>query len=216
MADHQGKRLKHFLSKHKKPGEKRKSIDEIAADLGVSRATLYNYFLRSELDEGFLETLEKKGYKFNLDEPLVFNDAVQVYQPPKGNIVYVPLVAYGGFLQGYSNKVFIDSLEKFSLPGIHGEHFAFEVQGNSMAPYANSGDLVIARKEESLEWMVKGRAYVLQTIDGLIVKQFEKMVDGKAQFRSANKDGNSPAIPLKAIKGVYQVVKVIKPFLLSN
>lgn len=208
MPEHQGEKLHYYLKGFKKP------LEEIAKELEMSRTTLYDHFKKEVLDQKTLQLLADKGYK--LEFPTVINEAVQVYQPPKGNIIYVPLVAYGGFLQGYSNKVFIDSLEKFSLPGIHGEHFAFEVQGNSMAPYANSGDLVIARKEESLEWMVKGRAYVLQTIDGLIVKQFEKMVDGKAQFRSANKEGNSPAIPLKAIKGVYQVVRVIKPFLLSN
>lgn len=141
------------------------------------------------------------------------SNAHQVYGPTKGNnIIYVPLFAYGGFLQGYSNKVYMDTLQKFSLPGIHGEHFAFEIQGDSMAPLVKSGEVVISRKEEQLEWMVKGRAYVLQTIDGILVKYFEKIADGKVYLRSAGKDFDNPVIPLKNIKVVYLVLKVLKDF----
>lgn len=212
MPEHQGKKLKDFLESYKKPGHRRKSMEEIALELQVSRTTLYNYFDKEEVDPRFLKRLMEKGYPFEVDN--LYNDVKPTFNPHNGNnIVYVPLFAYGGFLHGYSNKVFMDTLERFSLPGIHGEHFAFEVQGTSMSPYANPGDVVISRKEEKLEWMIRGRAYVLQTIDGLIFKIFDRVEGGKACFKSADKTGSTPSLPLKDIKGAYQVVKVLKDFM---
>lgn len=204
MAEHQGKKLQSYLRDTRKP------MESIAAELGISRTTLYGHFKGDKIDQDFLQLLKEKGYNF---QPSAVSEGIAMYGPLKGNnITYVPLFAYGGFLHGYANKVFMDTLEKFSLPGIHGEHFAFEVQGSSMAPYANPGDIVISRKEERLEYMIKGRAYVLQTVDGIIIKYFEKITDGKAHFKSNASDGGSPIIPLKEIKVVYQVIKVLSDF----
>lgn len=211
MVEHQGKKLKEYLSRHRKPGEKKKNIAEIAVELGVSKATLYNYFLRSELDDDFLEELDKKGYKFNLDESPKVAEAIPAYLPSKtGNIIFVPIYAYGGFLHGYADPLFLENLEKFTLPGIIGEHYAFEVRGNSMIPFAQQGEMIIVKKEDKLEWMVKDDVYLLQTVDGMIVKVFQKIQDGKAYFKSKNSSGENPVIPLKNIKAVYLVVQVLK------
>jgi len=145
-----------------------------------------------------------KGGFTNVNEP------VENYQRPSGNIIYVPLYAYGGFLQGYASKVFIDSLERYSLPGITGEHYAFEVDGMSMHDMASPGDYAIARPEEKLEWMVKGKPYVLQTIDGLLIKIFDKLKDDRAFFHSFNKEYNSIDLPLKSLKRVYFVTRILK------
>lgn len=41
----------------------------------------------------------------------------------------VPVKAYGGFLKGYENPIFLDNLIKTPLPFIQGQCFAFEVEG---------------------------------------------------------------------------------------
>jgi phage repressor protein C with HTH and peptisase S24 domain len=218
MSEHQGEKLKQFLSSQKDSTGKKKSLDAVAQDLGIVRSTLYYQFKKERIDLDFVELLRQKKYPFNPDDiKSAVVEALPTYGPHNGdNIYYIPIYAYGGFLQGYSNKAFLDDLEKFSLPGIHGEHFAFQVQGDSMSPMAGPGDIVISRKEEKLDWMIRGRAYVLQTIDGILLKIFERITDGKAQFSSVNKTGTTPVIPLKDIKGVYQVVKVLKDFSLGN
>jgi len=213
VSNHQGDNLKDFLSTFKKPGEKKKTMEEIAIDLEIAKGTLYNHFKKKDLDLNFIKLLNDKGYIFDPEKTVLQNEAEPAYLPDKkGNIIYIPLYAYGGFLHGYANKIFMDTLERFALPGIHGEHYAFEVRGESMSPYAKPGELVIARKEEKLEWMVKGDAYILQTIDGIILKIFDKIVEGKAHFRSGDKNHSSPVLPLKDIKGVYRVVKIIRDF----
>jgi len=205
MAEHQGKKLRSYIDR------KRINKTELLKRLSFSRGTLYLLFEKDVIDPDYIEELQGQGIDF-LDERIDgVPEKTENRQEP--NIIYVPLVAYGGFLHGYASKQFDHSLERFSMPGIRGEHFAFEVQGNSMEPHARAGDVVIAKKEERLEWMVKGRAYVLQTVDGMVIKIFDKIDDKKAYFKSSNKDGGNPEFNLKDIKGVYLVVKVIKDFM---
>lgn len=208
MADNQGKKLRQYIDIN------RIKIADLLEKLEMSRGKLYGLFDKEQIKSEDIELLKKAGVDF-MNESIY--EALPAYIPEKkGNIIYVPLFAYGGFLHGYANKVFMDSLTRFSLPGIHGEHFAFEVQGSSMMPYAHPGDIVISRKEEHLEWMVKGRPYVLQTIDGILLKIFDRIEGGKALFKSADDGHKHPVLALKEIKGVYQVVKILKDFIVSN
>lgn len=188
----------------------------MAEKLGISER-MYKDYEKGRFDETY--SVRKEKYLDMVNELLRNNssenqqkfEAIELYPPTHGkNIFYIPLYAYGGFLQGYSNQIFMETLEKFSLPGIHGEHYAFEVQGHSMTPFASPGDVVVARREEHLDYMVKDRVYVLQTIDGILIKFFDKIEYGKALFKSANIEGDNPVIPLKNLKVIYQVVRVLK------
>lgn len=189
--------------------------------MGRSKVTIYNWIAKSELTPVQLFELKRFGVDLGVELILTsaategndnekFNEARELPKPERGNIIFVPLYAYGGFLSGYANKVFMDSLERYSYPGIIGEHYMFEVQGDSMKGFVSAGDRVIARPEERLDWMVKNRVYVLQTIDGILIKFFDHIKDNYAVFKSANKEYPDVKIPLKSIKKVYQVVRVDK------
>lgn len=203
---HQGERLKEILR------GKGVNLTKLAPKIGMTRQNIYLIFEKNKVDPALLEAIKKEtGLALDLSNVnTIVNEATPLYPPGKGNIIYVPLYAYGGFLSGYANKVFLDSLEHFSLPGIVGEHYAFEVQGDSMVKFAYPGDRVISRPEEKLEWMVKNRAYVLQTIDGMLIKFFDYIKGENAHFKSANKEYADIKIPLKSIKKIYQVVRVDK------
>lgn len=212
VSQHHGKNLEEYLHQN------RLSAPKLAEKMGVSKVTIYNWIDRAELDRVQLDKLMKHGIdllsfikaKEELDIKNRGDEAKPLFPPPKNNIVYVPLYAYGGFLSGYANKVFMDSLERYSYPGIIGEHYMFEVQGDSMKGFVSAGDRVIARPEERLDWMVKNRVYVLQTIDGILIKFFDHIKADYALFKSANKDYPDVRIPLKSLKKVYQVVRVDK------
>lgn len=186
--------------------------------MGVSKVTIYNWMERETLERVQLEKLLNHGIdllsfiqkKEEVETKKRIDEVRPLNPPEKNNIVFVPLYAYGGFLSGYANKVFMDSLERYSYPGIIGEHYMFEVQGDSMKGFVSSGDRVIARPEERLDWMVKNRVYVLQTIDGILIKFFDHIKGEFANFKSANKDYPDVRIPLKSLKKVYQVVRVDK------
>jgi phage repressor protein C with HTH and peptisase S24 domain len=205
MSNGQGKKLKRFLRLNDI------SADELAEKVGKSRSTIYNWMELDVIPTDVSVLLKAAGVELeDYPVPNKVSEVKESYTSGKGNIIYVPLIAYGGFLQGYANKVYIDSLEHFSLPGVIGEHFAFEVDGMSMWPMAAPGDTAIARPEEKIEWMVKGKPYVLQTTDGLLIKTYEGIKGEKAIFTSINPDYDGVEIPLKSIKKVYFVTRILK------
>lgn len=177
-------------------GTKSQTLSEICKVFNISMD-----FLTLGIDKAIDQTM-----------PTVTSDASAAYNTRRGNVTFVPLVAYGGFMEGYQNHVYQDNLETFSIPGIIGEHYAFEVSGNSMEPVIYHQELVIAKPEEKLEYMVPGRMYVIVSVRGIHVKRFEKIgKDGDYYFRSVNKSSPKfPPLPPKEIKKIYQVIRVME------
>ena len=62
------------------------------------------------------------------------------------NIIYVPVKARAGYMLGYGDPQFIQSLSAYRLPGYtNGTYRIFEVEGHSMFPTLQDADRVIAR-----------------------------------------------------------------------
>lgn len=177
-------------------------------------------FIKPELIQAFSEALKAAPQDFADITPEddvtenVPRETLDVTEN-KGNIIYVPLFAYGGFLGGYRSIIFIDQLEHFRLPGVMGEHYAFEIGGFSMYKpgderSATPGDIAISKKLEDLKHMMKGKGYILQTIDGILYKIFDKFVGEKAHFHSLNEEYDGIVIPLKELKLSYFVTFILK------
>lgn len=149
------------------------SAEDFAKKIGISRGTIYNWFKTELFDES--QSLLLRQHGIDLDKNTIDELPKTKIEKQIGNIIDVPLDAYGGFLSGYEKKVYLDSLDHFTLPGIHGPHFQFRAQGLSMIRFIYPKERVLARPEESREYLVKDRACVLQTIDRLIFKFFDSM-----------------------------------------
>lgn len=189
-----------------------KKDSRIAESTGYSRGQVSNYLNgRIKASDNFLDAFYKV-YGEKLKENKVFAPTVM---QQKGNITHVPLHAFGGFLIGSHDPLFTDSLEHYRLPGITGNHFSFEVEGMSMYRGGDEksmkpGDWVICKEVERIEYMSKGKAYVLATTEGIIVKIFDSIDDKKARFISLNSDYDACVIPLKSVKRIYFVVHILK------
>lgn len=94
--------------------------------------------------------------------------------------VWVPLVgvkAQAGYVKGYEQVDFIESLEKYSLPpGVHpgGAQWSyFEIDGDSMEPTFSSGDVILASMIHAEDWQeIRNlNVYVILTADSLLVKR---------------------------------------------
>lgn len=69
----------------------------------------------------------------------------------------------------------VKGCETFSIPGLHGELYAFEVEEDSMTPNINHGDMVICREwNQQYDELRKDAAYVIITSDGAKVKRLER------------------------------------------
>ena len=88
------------------------------------------------------------------------------------NIIYVPVKARAGYLSGYGDVEFMESLPTFRLPGLNNATFRmFEVDGPSMAPNILHGDRIIGEWIEGLDQIRDNRVYVIVHTGGVAVKR---------------------------------------------
>lgn len=222
MSDYQGEKFRAFISKVKENfkdyGFDKKPTNEILADMiGVSSVQLNRYYKSKSLER---ETVSNITNTFKVEEKEIWGDDLSKPNAKPArflgdgtpNMWIVPIKAQGGFLEGYGDTVLMaQNIEKMYFPFIGQECFAFEIEGLSMLSEYVPGEYFVGTPIENFNHLIKGRVYVFQTIDGIIIKEFVKIEDDYIHLRSQNEDYN-PVKPiyLKDIKRVYQREMVIK------
>lgn len=115
---------------------------------------------------------------------------VTVDREGRDNIAYVPIRAKAGYLAGYADPEFIQTLPTYNFPGLQNATFRmFEIEGHSMIPTFDDTDIIIGRFVESLSSIRNDRIHVLVTkTDGILVKRVLNRVvtDGKLILNSDN------------------------------
>jgi transcriptional regulator with XRE-family HTH domain len=115
------------------------------------------------------------------------------------NIIYVPVKARAGYMSGYGDPLFIQSLSAYRLPGYtNGTYRIFEVEGHSMFPTLQDADRVIARWADISE-VRDDRVYVLVTrFQGVLIKRLiNRYHEGKIIVKSDNNQtGEFPTMVL--------------------
>ncbi|MCX6210084.1 MAG: LexA family transcriptional regulator [Bacteroidetes bacterium] len=106
------------------------------------------------------------------------------------NVVFVPVKARAGYLNGYGDSEFISQLPAYRLPGLNNGTFRlFEADGLSMYPTLHSGDVIIGSFVESLAALRDDRVHIVVTKnDGVVVKRVLNRIktDGKLILKSDN------------------------------
>ena len=88
------------------------------------------------------------------------------------NIIYVPVKARAGYLIGYGDTEFMETLPTFRLPGLSNATYRmFEVEGPSMAPNVLHGDRIIGERVEGLDNIRDNRVHVVVHSEGVAVKR---------------------------------------------
>lgn len=127
---------------------------------------------------------------------------VAVNQNDEENVVYVPVKARAGYLDGYGDSEYIETLPSFHMPQLtNGTYRCFEVQGNSMVRTFFDGDLVFGKYVEDLADIKDGRVYIIVSKnDGIVLKRVINRIEerGKLILKSDNKDGNYPTYTIDA------------------
>lgn len=127
---------------------------------------------------------------------------VAVNQNDEENVVYIPVKARAGYLEGYGDSEYIETLPSFYMPQLtNGTYRCFEVQGNSMVRTFFDGDLVFGKYVEDLAYIKDGRVYVIVSKnDGIVLKRVINRIEerGKLILKSDNKDGNYPTYTIDA------------------
>lgn len=102
-----------------------------------------------------------------------------------------------GYLNGYADPEYIESLQHISLPFLGpGKHRGFPVEGDSMPPHED-GSIIIGRYLESLGEVLDGKTYIFITKrEGMVYKRLNKNKKNALVLESDN--NFYPAYEVKA------------------
>lgn len=172
-----------------------------------------------------------RGSMFNqeqeavVDKKVLSNDA----KPINADItIYVPLVnqyAYAGYLSGYQNNTYMDSLPTIPFMTDHemrGNYIAFEVKGDSMNNGTEEsyleGDRLFCREIPQHLWVdsklhIRKWDFVIVHEDGILVK---RIIDHDVQnhtitVHSLNDFYPDKVIDLAEVRQIFNVVEMQRP-----
>jgi DNA-binding XRE family transcriptional regulator len=99
------------------------------------------------------------------------------------NIVYVPVKARAGYLLGFGDTEFMETLPTFRLPGLSNATYRmFEVDGPSMAPNILHGDRLIGEWIDDLTKIRDNRVYIIVHKGGVAVKRVVNRLKERGKF----------------------------------
>jgi len=163
--------------------ESGKTLDEVRLYAGLSGRSSYRAYEQGDALPS-IHVLMKLASLFDvsLDE-LVKIDLTKVNSGDNAKssigptVPIVPIKARAGYLSGFHDEQFINSLETIQIPyKPYGIARAFQIQGDSMEPEVSDGAYVVGVKIDRNE-LVTGKNYIVITKDGDVVYKMV-MVDG--------------------------------------
>lgn len=128
------------------------------------------------------------------------------------SIEIVPQKASMGYLSGYSDPEYIESLQRISLPFLtNGKYRAFPAKGDSMPPFKD-GSYIIGKYIENIDDLKHNRSYVFVTLnDGISYKRFKSRNEKFVTVISDNSFYRPYDIPLREIVEIWQYASGIFP-----
>lgn len=155
--------------------------------------------------------------KYSLEDMLKLPDnrivlPVVVDQSGNESIEIVPQKATMGYLRGYSDPGYIESLDRISLPFLkNGKFRAFPADGDSMPPFKD-GSFIIGKYMEGIDDLKSGNTYIFITInDGITYKRLKSKNNDSITVAADNTFYEPYDIPLEEIVEVWQYASGIFP-----
>jgi DNA-binding XRE family transcriptional regulator len=140
--------------------------------------------------------------KTNSTISLKLPKVIMVNDKGEENINFIGVKARAGYLDGYCDPEYMESLPSFSMPMLkNGTYRCFEIKGNSMAPTIRDGDFLFGKYVDNFDDILDGRIYVvISRNDGVVVKRVLNRIkqNGKLILKSDNRDGNYPMYSIYA------------------
>ena len=115
--------------------------------------------------------------KYSIDEIMELPDnrivlPIRVDSNGNDEIEIIPQKASMGYLNGYGDPEYIESLDTISLPFLKGGKFrAFPAEGDSMPPY-NDRTFIVGKYIESRNDLKIGKTYLFITREGMTYKRY--------------------------------------------
>lgn len=123
----------------------------------------------------------------------------------ENRIEIIPHKASMGYLDGYSDPEYIESLQSITLPFLTaGKYRAFPVEGDSMPPHKN-GSFIIGKYVEQISSLKKGKGYVFITRnEGMTYKKLDGIEDDFLSVKADNELYDPYQIKLTDIVEIWE------------
>lgn len=130
--------------------------------------------------------------KYPLEEMLKLPDnrillPIMVDESGNNRIEIIPQKASMGYLNGYTDPYYIESLQNISLPFLtNGKYRAFPADGDSMPPFKD-GTFIVGKYLENLSDLKSNKTYVFVTLnEGITYKRFQNFNDNSLSVKADN------------------------------
>lgn len=210
-------------------GQKNLTQHKLADELILTRSRYVSYEYGNA--EPPIEVLIRISKYYNISIDLLVTVDIRKYPLDKmvnlpGNKILLPVVvdtegnkyieivpqkASMGYLNGFSDPEYIESLPRIQLPFLgHGIFRGFMADGDSMPPFAD-GTCVIGEYVEQLDDLKKGKEYMFITSECYTFKTFVKRNKDTLTVAADNTFYNPYDIPLTNIVQIWRYVRGILP-----
>lgn len=117
---------------------------------------------------------------------------ITVSENEKELIPLVPVKAAAGYLNGYGDPVYVETLPTIRMPNLGiGSHRAFEIKGSSMNPTFHNKSIVIGRWVESFDEIQERRIYVVVTKEyGIVAKRVLNRIEERGVITLISDNSN--------------------------
>ena len=183
------------------------ALQDIAHYFGVSLDALVGSDLRHKLNntEG-LQSEIQKGINIRVLSTIVDRNNNEL-------ITLVPVKASAGYLNGYADPDYVETLPRFSLPfqelAKERTYRAFQIAGDSMEPIP-SGAYIITEYEQNWHNIKDGKSHVLVTRDeGIVFKRVYLHPSGELWLKSDNPKYETYSVHIGRILEVWKAVGYI-------
>lgn len=199
--------------------DKKLTQKEFSDIIGVDNSQL------SKIERGQLhptiEQIMEISSNFNISTDYLIKGIEQsninsVNEPSIEYVKSIPLIegkAIGGFWNSKFSIEERDIKAYYVIPKFQHKKvdFMIEVEGSSMYPKYNSGDVVACRIINEQSFIQWNKTHVIATKDqGIIIKRIKKGENGSLLMVSDNKDYDPFPVPTEEIEGIALVVGVIR------
>jgi phage repressor protein C with HTH and peptisase S24 domain len=136
-------------------------------------------------------------------------------------ILHIPMTAKAGYMDQFNDEQYLENLTAYSLPWSyfqHGTFRSFEIEGDSMEPILQHGEIVICSNvDDPSLWSYNirsGYVYVIVTQNDIVIKRVINRLPQEGVLELVSDNSQYPPIIVKAeeLKEVWYVKMKISSF----
>lgn len=204
--------------------------DELSVNLGVKRSLIGSYeearaiprivvmqklsqffsvsideLINNDLSKGFLSIKKAKGAQLRVLSTVVKEDNNEM-------VLLVPVKALAGYLNGYADPEYIDTLPRFSMPfpelSRERTYRVFQIKGDSMLPVP-SGSYIFCEYLRDWTEIKDGKTYVVVTAEeGVVYKRVYNQIIEKKNLllKSDNEIYNPFEVSVKSVNEIWKAL----------